>query len=174
MESSELGLLGGLCLINKLFNLMHLFPRLCCKLCLHYKNQGRKFNHIYVVCKGWPHWRVWMGVIFRLLQSQTLSTVFVTAGFGWFFFSFEQFLTIPAAALLICNYCTLSSAWFSSVGLKEVLQTTPMSSGHVCIIPNNFLSLCFLKHLVADPPAYLGNLFKSFPFLTAFFSLRLT
>lgn len=64
-------------LISTLFNLMHLFPVFCCKLYV-FKNQG-KFNHVYVVHKGWTHKVVWMRVIFGLLQGQTLHTTFVTA-----------------------------------------------------------------------------------------------
>lgn len=59
-------------------------------------------------------------------------------------FYFEQVLSIPAAALLIGNYPQLSPIGFSSC-LQEVIQIISMSSGHVCVVPDNCLSAFFVK-----------------------------
>ena len=116
MESSELRLLGGLCfLINKLFNLMQLFSGLCCKwyVCITRIKENSVTFMLYVKAEptlkhGWE----WFSEFYRAKPWVLhLSLQFY----------FEQVLRIPAAALLICNYPPLSPAWFSTVGLEEVV-----------------------------------------------------
>lgn len=51
-------------------------------------------------------------------------------------FYFEQVLRIPAAALLISDGPPLRPVGFFTVGLEEVIQTTSMSSGYVCLLPS--------------------------------------
>ena len=126
-------------LINKLFNLMQLFSGLCCKwyVCITRIKENSVTFMLYVKAEptlkhGWE----WFSEFYKAKPWVLhLSLQFY----------FEQVLRIPAAALLICNYPPLSPAWFSMVGLEEVIPTTSMSAGLVCIIPDNCLSICFLK-----------------------------
>lgn len=155
-------------LINKLFNLMHLFSRLCCKL---------------YVC------------IIRIKENSVVFMLYVKAGptlkCGWEWFSdfyrakpwvlhlslqfyFEPVLRIPAAALLIYNYPPRIPVWFSAVGLEEVVQTTSMSSGHVCIIPDTCLSICFLKTPADRSPGLPRKFIQVLSCSYGFFPLHLT
>lgn len=58
---------------------MHLFSRLCCKLCVCIIRIEENSVMFRLYVKAGCMLEVWMGVIFRLLQGQTLSTAFVTA-----------------------------------------------------------------------------------------------
>lgn len=94
MESRELGLLRGLCfwLINKLFNLMHLFPRLCCKLyvCIIRIKENSIMFMLYVKARstlkyGWKCFSDFYRAKPWVLHS-SLQFFWLFFGFGFSFF----------------------------------------------------------------------------------------
>lgn len=152
-------------LINKLFNLMNLYSGLCCKwhVCIIRINENSTTFMLYVKvgptleCR-WEWFSDFCGARRWVLHLSLL-------------FYFEKILRIPAAALLICNYPPHSPVWFSTVGLEEVVQTTSVSSGYVCIIPDSCVSICILKYPGDRSPSLLRKFMQVLSCTYCFFPL---